>query len=82
MLLEKLEFVRPSAIPNRSLWSPSRICMSLLSELVAVADCRKNAIVLLKSIRNRSSSTVLHKIGSLKAADKTSRFPHCLSIKS
>jgi hypothetical protein len=40
VLLEKLEAL------NRSRWSPSKMCMSILRELVCVADCRRNAIVL------------------------------------
>lgn len=78
VLLEKLEFVLGSGMLNRSLWSPSRIRMSVLNELVAVADWRKKRIVLWKSVRSSSSSTSECKIGSRKAAERTSRFPHCL----
>jgi hypothetical protein len=44
VLLEKLEAILPSK-GNRSRWSPSKMCMSILRELVCVADCRRNAIV-------------------------------------
>lgn len=40
--LEKLEPVRASAMMNRSRCRPSRMCMSVRKELVAVADCRRN----------------------------------------
>lgn len=76
VLLEKLEFVLGSGVWNRSLCRPSRICMSILSELVAVADCRRNRIVLWNSDRRRSSSTKLWRTGSLKAAERISRLPH------
>ncbi|EXL64291.1 hypothetical protein FOPG_19441 [Fusarium oxysporum f. sp. conglutinans race 2 54008] len=46
-----------AAQPWEQALEPSRICMSVRSALVAVADCRKNWIVLWNSVRRSSSST-------------------------
>lgn len=51
-LLEKLPVIFVSTPPggNKSRWTPSKICMSVLREPVAVLDCRRNCIVLPKSV--------------------------------
>jgi hypothetical protein len=76
VLLVKLEFVLASAAENRSLCRPSRMCRSSFSELVAVTDWRKKMMVLWNKVRRSSSSTSAWRIGSRKAADRTSRLPH------
>lgn len=54
--LEKLDPVRGSG-RNKSRCRPSRMCISVLRELVAVEDCLKNRIVFCKSSCKRSAST-------------------------
>lgn len=76
--LEKLEVALRSEAYNRSLWSPSRMCWSIFRELVTVDDCLRKAMVLWNSVRSSSSSTYSWRTGSLKAAERTNRFPHWL----
>lgn len=76
MPLDMLEFIWGSGPGNRSLWIPSRMCMFVRIELVAVADCRKNEMVLWNKVRSSSSSMQDERTVSLKAAERTRRFPH------
>lgn len=75
-LLEKLPVVLTPARPNKSLDMPSRICMSVLRELVAVLDCLKKSMVRLNKTCNRSMGTHSRSTLFCEQAERTKRFPH------